>query len=105
MIYYLWSNDPSNQEAGAGAGETSGAEAGLAEAVKQNVLALSPQEVEDLKLKLAECGAAAGKEVGTAAGTEAGSRIDIPHILQEAVAAATKAAEQVFKLAIQVSIQ
>ena len=56
---------------------------------------LSPQDVEALKVKLAECGAAAGKEVGTAAGTEAGSRIDIPHILQEALAAATKAAEQV----------
>ena len=83
------------QEAGAGAGEISGAEAGQTEAVKHNVVDLSPQDVEGLKVKLAECGAAAGKEVGTAAGTEAGSRIDIPHILQEALAAATKAAEQV----------
>ena len=59
------------------------------------MLNLSPQDVEALKVKLGECGAAAGKEVGTAAGTEAGSRINIPHILQEALAAATKAAEQV----------
>ena len=63
--------------------------------MKHNVLTMSPQDIEALKVKLAECGATAGKDVGTAAGTEAGSRIDIPHILQEAVAAATKAAEQV----------
>ena len=63
--------------------------------MKHNVVTLSPQDIEALKGKLAECGAAAGMEVGTAAGTEAGARINIPHILEEALAAATKAAEQV----------
>lgn len=56
---------------------------------------MSPQDVEALKAKLSECGAGAGKEKGEAAGREAGANIDIPHILQEALAAATKAAEQV----------
>ena len=83
------------QEAGAEAGEAAGAEAGQAEALKHNVLTMSPEEVEALKAKLSECGGVAGKERGEAAGTEAGSKINIPQILQEAVAAATKAAEQV----------
>ena len=83
------------QEAGAAAGEAAGADAGQAEALKHNFLTISPEEVEALKAKLSECGAIAGKDKGEAAGTEAGSKINIPQILQEAVAAATKAAEQV----------
>ena len=64
--------------AGATAGETAGAAAGIAEAKKHNVLAMSAEQIETLKITLAECGTVAGKAEGIIAGTEAGSKIEIP---------------------------
>ena len=85
------------QEAGEIAGGEAGSAAGKAEAAKHNVLVMAAEEVEALKVKLGQVGEESGKPSGEKAGKEAAAKIDVPKILQEALAGAQKAADEAAK--------
>ena len=74
-------------------------QAAKAELAKHNVVAMKSESIETLKKDLVKIGGEAGKVDGDKAGTEAGSKINIPKILEEAIAAAVDAAEKAAKLA------
>ena len=85
------------QEAGEIAGGEAGSAAGKVEAAKHNVLVMAAEEVEALKVKLGQVGEESGKPSGEKAGKEAAAKIDVPKILQEALAGAQKAADEAAK--------
>ena len=61
--------------------------------MKHNILDMKQEEIEALKSKLVAIGVETGKPSGEAAGREAASKIDIPKILERALSAAKKAAD------------
>merc|ERR1712126_634551 len=81
-------------QAGVVAGGDAGAEAGKLEVKKHNVLEMKPEEIDALKKTLDTVGKDFGKPAGEKAGIEAASKINIPSILEQALAAAKKASDE-----------
>merc|ERR1712168_175712 len=80
-------------EAGMAAGRIAGGRTALVAAKEEvgkiDALKIDSTGIEDLKAKIKELAATAGKEAGAAAGKDAGSGIDIGIIVSQAVAEAT----------------